>query len=103
MLQAGRTGSIPDEVTGYLNWPNRSGRILAVVSTRLLTEMTTRNLLGLSRLCRNLWAPRRLESLWASKDLQGELQENKALQLPVRAIHEHMNTFLNLLSSSKRG
>jgi hypothetical protein len=37
-------GSIPDEVTGFFNRPNPSSRIMAVGSTKPLTEMSTRNL-----------------------------------------------------------
>jgi hypothetical protein len=36
-------GSIPDEVIGFLNWPNFSSRIMALGSTQPLTEMSTRN------------------------------------------------------------
>jgi hypothetical protein len=39
-------GSIPDEVIGFLNWPNTSGRTVALGSTQPLTEMSTRNLPG---------------------------------------------------------
>jgi hypothetical protein len=38
------TGSIPDEVVGFFNWPNHSSRIMALGSTQPLTEMSTRNL-----------------------------------------------------------
>jgi hypothetical protein len=37
-------GSIPDEVIGFLNWPNPSSRTMALGSTRPLSEMSTRNL-----------------------------------------------------------
>jgi hypothetical protein len=37
-------GSIPDEVIGFFNWPNLSGRTMALGSTQPLTEMSTRNL-----------------------------------------------------------
>jgi hypothetical protein len=37
-------GSIPDEVTGFFNWPNPSSRTMALGSTQPLTEMSTRNL-----------------------------------------------------------
>jgi hypothetical protein len=40
------TGSIPDEVIGFLNWPNPSSRTMALGSTQPLTEMSTRNLSG---------------------------------------------------------
>jgi hypothetical protein len=38
--------SISDEVIGFLNLPNPSSRTMALVSTQLLTEMSTRNLPG---------------------------------------------------------
>jgi hypothetical protein len=44
MLQVGR--SIPDYVTGFLNWPNPSSCTMALGSTQPLTKMSTRNLLG---------------------------------------------------------
>jgi hypothetical protein len=37
-------GSIPDEVTGFFNWPTPSSRKMALVSTQPLTEMSTRNI-----------------------------------------------------------
>jgi hypothetical protein len=40
------SGSIPDEVIGFFNWPNHSSRTMGVGSTQLLTEMSTRNLPG---------------------------------------------------------
>jgi hypothetical protein len=39
-------GLIPDEVIGFLNWPDPSSRTVALGSTQLLTEMSTRNLPG---------------------------------------------------------
>jgi hypothetical protein len=39
-------GSISDEVTGFFNWPNPSSLTMALGSTRHVTEMSTRNLLG---------------------------------------------------------
>jgi hypothetical protein len=39
-------GSIPDEVIGFLNWPNPSSRNMVLGSTQPLTEMSTRNLPG---------------------------------------------------------
>jgi hypothetical protein len=36
-------GSIADDVTGFLKWPNLSSRIMALVSTQLLTELNTIN------------------------------------------------------------
>jgi hypothetical protein len=41
-----RAGVIPDEITGFFSWPNPSSRTLALGSTQLLTEMSTRNLCG---------------------------------------------------------
>jgi hypothetical protein len=38
------TGSIPDEVIGFFNWPNPSSRIMALGSTQPPTEMSTRNI-----------------------------------------------------------
>jgi hypothetical protein len=47
MLQSRKiAGSIPDEVTAFFSWPNPSSRTLALGSTQLLTEMSTRNLPG---------------------------------------------------------
>jgi hypothetical protein len=39
-------GSNPDEVTGFFTWPTPSSRTMALGSTQLLTEMSTRNLPG---------------------------------------------------------
>jgi hypothetical protein len=39
-------GISPDEVDFVFNWPNPSGRIMALGSTQPLTEMSTRNLPG---------------------------------------------------------
>jgi hypothetical protein len=39
-------GSIPDEVTGFLNLPNPFSHIMALGLTSPLTEMSTRNLPG---------------------------------------------------------
>jgi hypothetical protein len=36
------TGSIPD-VVGFFNWPNTSGRTMALGSTQPLTEMSIRD------------------------------------------------------------
>jgi hypothetical protein len=38
--------SIPDEVSGFFNFPNPSSRAVALESTQHLTEMSTRNLHG---------------------------------------------------------
>jgi hypothetical protein len=38
------SGSIPDEVTGFFDWPNASSRTMVLESTQSLTEMSTRNL-----------------------------------------------------------
>jgi hypothetical protein len=74
-------GSSPDEVIGFFNWPNPSSRIMVLVSTRPLTEMSTRNLPGgkgrptckadkLTAICQpivsKMWEPRRLTTLRAS-------------------------------------
>jgi hypothetical protein len=40
------TGSNPDEVTGFFNWPNTSSRAMALGSSQPLTAMSTRNLPG---------------------------------------------------------
>jgi hypothetical protein len=37
-------GSIPDKVTGFLNWPNPSSHTVSLGLTQPLTEMSTRNL-----------------------------------------------------------
>jgi hypothetical protein len=39
-------GSIPDKVIGFLNWCNPSNRIMALESTKPVTEMSTKNLPG---------------------------------------------------------
>jgi hypothetical protein len=41
-----KPGSITDEVIEFFNWPNPSSRTMAMVSTRPLKEMSTRNLTG---------------------------------------------------------
>jgi hypothetical protein len=40
------TGSIPEEVTGFFNWPNPSSHTMTLGSTQSLIEMSTRNLPG---------------------------------------------------------
>jgi hypothetical protein len=37
---------IPDQVTGFLSWPNPSSCVMAMGSTQPVTEMSTRNLPG---------------------------------------------------------
>jgi hypothetical protein len=37
-------GSIPDEIIGFLSWPDPSSRTMSLGSTQHLTEMTARNL-----------------------------------------------------------
>jgi hypothetical protein len=74
-------GSIPDEVIGFLSGPNPSSRTMALGSTQLLTEMSTRYLPedkewsardadDLSTICeplvQKMWEPHRLTTLWAS-------------------------------------
>jgi hypothetical protein len=46
MLQAGRSGSIPDEVIEFCNWPISSSSTMDLESTQPLTEMSTRNVPG---------------------------------------------------------
>jgi hypothetical protein len=75
------TVSIPDEVIGFFNRPNASSRTMALGLTQLLTEMSTRNLLGgkgrparkaenFTAICEpivyKMWEPRRLTTLWTS-------------------------------------
>jgi hypothetical protein len=53
-------GSIANEVIGFFNWRNPSGRTMTLRSTQPLTEMSTRNLLGVKggRLVRlTSWPP----------------------------------------------
>jgi hypothetical protein len=72
-------GSFPDEVIGFFNLPNPSSRTMAMVSTQLLTEMSTRILSGgkgrtackadnFTAICEpiflKLWEPRRFTALW---------------------------------------
>jgi hypothetical protein len=45
------TGSIPDEITGFFNWPNPSSHTMALGSTQPLTEMSTGNLPGAKGWC----------------------------------------------------
>jgi hypothetical protein len=40
------SGSVPDEVNGFLNWRDPSSRTMSLGSTRPLTEMSTRKLPG---------------------------------------------------------
>jgi hypothetical protein len=53
-------GSIPDEVIGFLDWPNPSSRIMALGSTQHPTEMSTRNLSG-----GKVWMARKADNLIA--------------------------------------
>jgi hypothetical protein len=82
MLQGGRSrGSIPNEDTGFFNWPNPSNRNMDKGSTQPLTEMRMRNLPGakgrptrkaenLTAICKptvyKTWEPLRLTILLAS-------------------------------------
>jgi hypothetical protein len=75
-------GSISDGVTGSFHWYNPSGRTMALVSTRPLTEMSTRNIswgtggrcVGLTILppscadCLKIWEP---QPPGTPKDCQG--------------------------------
>jgi hypothetical protein len=45
-------GSTPSEIIRFFNWPNPSSRTMTLGSTQPLTEMSNRNLLGVSRLPR---------------------------------------------------
>jgi hypothetical protein len=40
------TGSSPDEIIGFFNWPNPSSRTMVLGSSQPLTEMSTRNIAG---------------------------------------------------------
>jgi hypothetical protein len=53
-------GYIPDGVIWIINWPNASSRTMSLVSTEPLTEMNTRNLLGV-----NGWPVRKADNLTA--------------------------------------
>jgi hypothetical protein len=72
-------GSIPDEVTGFFNWPKPSSLTVSLVLTQPLTELDTTNLPGVkgrpaskisnfATVCKplvhRLWEPRRLTNLW---------------------------------------
>jgi hypothetical protein len=73
VLQGKVAGLIPDEVIEFFSWSNPSSLTMALGSTQLLTEMSTRNLLGCKRrlackddnLTRRLWADC-LENMGAS-------------------------------------
>jgi hypothetical protein len=59
--------AIPDEVTGFFNWPNSSGWTMALESSQSLTEMRTSNLPGVQgswpiRLTTSLPSVTRLEN-----------------------------------------
>jgi hypothetical protein len=75
------TGSIPEKVIGFFNFPNPSSGNVALGSTQPLMEMSTRNLPGgkglparkadnLTAICEatvyKMWQPRSLTTLWAS-------------------------------------
>jgi len=45
-LHVADAGSIPDGVIGFFHWHNPSGSTMALGSTQLLTEMSTRNVSG---------------------------------------------------------
>jgi hypothetical protein len=80
-LQAGRSRDrIPDEV-GFFSLPNSSSRTMALGSTQLLTEMSTRNIHGgkgrparkadnFTAICEptvyKMWEPQHLTALWVS-------------------------------------
>jgi hypothetical protein len=53
-------GFDPDEVNAFFIWPNPSSRIMALGSTQLVTEMSTRNLHGGKG-----WPARKAENLTA--------------------------------------
>jgi hypothetical protein len=57
-------GSSPDEVD-FLNWPNPSGRIMALGSTQPLTEMSTRNKYKWRNLGGNVRPARKADNLAA--------------------------------------
>jgi len=50
-------GSIPDDVIGIYHWHNPSGRTMALGSTQPLTEMSTRNFLGVKAAGASGWQP----------------------------------------------
>jgi hypothetical protein len=53
MLQAGRSRvQVPMRSLDFFNLPNTSSCTMALGSTQPLTEMSTRNILGMSRLSR---------------------------------------------------
>jgi hypothetical protein len=74
-------GLIPNEITGFFNWPDPSSRTEAMGLTQLLTEISTRNLPGskgwlmceadnLTAICEptfwNTWESPHLITLWVS-------------------------------------
>jgi hypothetical protein len=62
-------GSIPVDAIWFFNWPDPSSRTMALGSTRPLTEMSTKNILGgngrPARKADNLTAIREPTTLWA--------------------------------------
>jgi hypothetical protein len=72
--------SIPNEVTGFFNWPNPSSCIMALGSIQSLTATSTRDLHGgkgratlkadvtdnSEPIVYKMWGPRRLKNLWGS-------------------------------------
>jgi hypothetical protein len=76
MLQVGSLRDrVPMKWIFFFNLPNLFSRNMALRSTQLLTEMSTRNLPGgkgrpahradnLTAICDKMWEPRRLTTLW---------------------------------------
>jgi hypothetical protein len=74
-------GSIPDDITGFFNWPNPYSRTMTLGSTQPLIQKTIRKLSGskekpahkadnLTAICEltvcKMWEPRHLTALWDS-------------------------------------
>jgi hypothetical protein len=80
MPQAGRKRvQVPMRSLDFFNWPNPSSRTMSLWSTKPLTEMSTRNILGgrgrparradnLTAICEpivyKMWEPQHLTTLW---------------------------------------